>query len=95
MIGHKCKNKEMQVMTIHEKEREEKEEVIEGTETGENSREEGDTVKMGEVIELYINSVVGLTPPQTIKIRGKIEGQEVVVLIDSGASHNFIASELV
>jgi len=52
-------------------------------------------VKKGEVVELSISSVVGLTPPQTMKIKGEIGGREVVVLIDSGASHNFIASKLV
>ena len=30
-----------------------------------------------------------------MKLRGKIEGQEVVVLIDCGASHNFISTDLV
>ena len=80
-------------MVIHEGEREE--EIIEGAEIGENSREEGETLKTGEVMELFINLVVGLTPRQTMKIRREIEGQEVVVLIDNGASHNFIASKLV
>lgn len=50
---------------------------------------------MREVMELSINSVVGLTSPQTIKVEGLIENQEVVVLIDCGATHNFISAELV
>ena len=60
-IGHKCKNKGLQVMVIYEEEKEE--EDIEGAETGENSGGEGDTIKTGEVVELSINSVVGLTLP--------------------------------
>ena len=82
-------------MVIYENERENEEEDIEGAETGENSGGEGDTIKTGEVVELSINSVVGLTPPQTMKVKGEVGGQEVLVLIDSGASHNFIAAELV
>ena len=49
----------------------------------------------GEVIKLSMNSVVGLTTPQTMKLRGLIERQPVVVLVDGEATHNFIASELV
>ncbi|XP_052188845.1 uncharacterized protein LOC127799137 [Diospyros lotus] len=82
-------------MVIYEEEKEDGEEKTVEAETRENSRETEDTVRIGEVVELSLNSVVGLTPPQTMKIKGEIDGQEVVVLIDSGASHNFIAAELV
>lgn len=44
---------------------------------------------------ISLNSVVGLTTPQTMKLRGVILGAEVVVLIDPGASHNFISSTTV
>ncbi|KAA0055925.1 Ty3/gypsy retrotransposon protein [Cucumis melo var. makuwa] len=46
-------------------------------------------------IELSINSVVGLTNPRTMKVKGRLEEEEVVVLIDCGATHNFIAEKLV
>ena len=46
-------------------------------------------------IELSLNSVVGLTSPGTMKVRGKLNGVDVVVLIDCGATHNFIADKLV
>jgi len=32
----------------------------------------------------------GITTPQTIKIEGQIKKKKVIVLIDSGSTHNFI-----
>ena len=34
--------------------------------------------------------MAGITTPQTIKIEGKIKKRKVIVLIDSGSTHNFI-----
>ena len=39
--------------------------------------------------------MVGLSTPHSLKIRGQIRDQEVVILIDSRASHNFIVAALV
>lgn len=50
---------------------------------------------MAETIELSLNSVVGLTSPGTMKLRGLIKGREVNVLIDCGATHNFIGVNMV
>ncbi|XP_024026844.1 uncharacterized protein LOC112093161 [Morus notabilis] len=48
-----------------------------------------------ELVELSLNSVVGLTAPKTMKLQGQVGGCEVIILIDSGATHNFIACDLV
>jgi len=99
MIGHKCKNKKLQVMMIYDEEVEEEEQWVREEEDNQclsRKREAvGEPVQGGEVIELSMNSVAGLTAPQTMKIKEEIEQQPIVVLIDGGATHNFIYVELV
>ncbi|XP_052202680.1 uncharacterized protein LOC127808263 [Diospyros lotus] len=90
LVSHQCKNKELHVMMIYDEEMEEEGVKVETREGREEEVGQG-----SEVIELSMNSVVGLTTPQTMKLQGDIEGQPVVVLIDGGATHNFIAAELV
>ncbi|KAA0040679.1 Ty3/gypsy retrotransposon protein [Cucumis melo var. makuwa] len=46
-------------------------------------------------VELSINSVVGLNDPGRMKVRGSLQGKEVVILIDCGATHNFVSEKLV
>ena len=36
------------------------------------------------------NALVGITTPQTLNIEGYIKKQKVILLIDSGSTHNFI-----
>lgn len=54
-------------------------------------------VKVGVTnIALSINSIVGIsTISKTLKVKGEIAGQEVVVLVDSGPSYYFISRDLV
>lgn len=60
-------------------------------EGGDEAAEELDNTQM----ELSAVFARGLTSPKTLKLRGCIGGREVLVLIDSGANHNFIQWELV
>ena len=59
------------------------------------SFDDGQGWEVEEIAELSINSVVRLSAPKTMKIKGKIAQQEVITLIDCGATHNFISTRLV
>lgn len=41
--------------------------------------------------EVSLNFVIGLSNPNTIKLRGLIGDQEVIVMIDPGYTYNFIS----
>ena len=41
--------------------------------------------------EISSSSVVGISQPQTMRMKRNINGQEVIVMIDSGATNNFIS----
>lgn len=45
--------------------------------------------------EVSLCSVIGLTNPKTMKIKGEIGGQQVIIMIDPGATHNFISLKTV
>jgi len=46
-------------------------------------------------MDLSIFSAGSLTQPHTVNLQGTVKGRTALVLIDSGASHNFILTELV
>ncbi|XP_074346704.1 uncharacterized protein LOC141685510 [Apium graveolens] len=83
-IGHRCQKKELSVLLIEEED--------------ESEGEEGDNLPSPTeevTTEVSLNSVIGLTNPKTMKLKGSIGEYEVVVLIDPGATHNFVSLELV
>ncbi|KAA0038303.1 transposon Tf2-1 polyprotein isoform X1 [Cucumis melo var. makuwa] len=90
---HKCKMKEQRElrMFVVTKGKEEYEIVEEEKELGRIEVNEDITT----VVELSINSVVGLNDSGTMKVRGKLLGEEVIILIDCGATHNFVSEKLV
>lgn len=66
-------------------------------EAGEDESGEGeDCTKRGETpMELSMNLTVGITGNDTMKVQGQLQGKEVSILIDSGATDNFISSDTV
>ena len=86
---HKCAQAELVVLMVLE----------DGTELDVSNcsmeLEETEDSKKVEVAEISISSIMGISSSRTIKLRGTLQRKEVVVLIDSGATHNFVSSALV
>ncbi|KAK8936447.1 hypothetical protein KSP39_PZI012366 [Platanthera zijinensis] len=46
------------------------------------------------ILDLPFYSVGGITGPRTMKMRGTIRGRPIIIMIDSGASHNFLSDDV-
>ncbi|TYK21518.1 Ty3/gypsy retrotransposon protein [Cucumis melo var. makuwa] len=95
-VDHKCKMREQRELRMFVVKNNNELEIVEETEA------ESAELRVAEVqphttacVELSINSVVGLNDPGTMKVRGSLQGKEVVILIDCGATHNFVSEKLV
>ncbi|KAA0056171.1 ty3-gypsy retrotransposon protein [Cucumis melo var. makuwa] len=94
---HKCKMKELHELRMFVVVNENEEyEIIEEKE-GEEKELAMMVVKENNkgYAKLSINSVIGLDDPGTMKVRGKLHDEDIIILIDCGATHNFLLEKLV
>jgi hypothetical protein len=88
-LGHKCKEKNL-FMAISEDISEEDVETPLVSESPEitNITPPSDPPEVEPIISL--NALTGFSTPQTLKLIGYIKHQKVLILVDSGSTHNFI-----
>lgn len=91
-IGHRCQRKELSVILVDEEEEETTDEV--GSEPPQSPNHEVHT-EVNIHPKVSLNSVIGISNPKTMKLKGLFCGKEVVVMIDPGATHNFVSLEIV
>jgi hypothetical protein len=87
--GHKCKEQKL-FMAIFE---DVSEEDIEAPPMVESLEPTGTTPPSNppEVEPaISLNAIIGFSAPQTLKLIGYIKHQKVIILVDSGSTHNFI-----
>jgi hypothetical protein len=87
--GHKCKEQNL-FMAISEDISEEDVETPLVSESPESTdiTPPSDPPKVEPVI--YLNALTSFSAPQTLKIIGYIKHQKIIILVDSGNTHNFI-----
>ena len=83
--GHKCAEKKSFYIYC-----EEEEETKQETSEEEDIHQERTLEEEEMSLTISCNALAGITTPQTFKIEGHIKKKKVIVLIDSGSTHNFI-----
>jgi hypothetical protein len=90
--GHKCGEKKLFYIDCEEEEKQEQEQEQEQ----EPSQDENVDMISSEDLTPMIscNALAEISTPQTLKIEGYIKNKKVIVLIDSGSTHNSIHYKL-
>ena len=68
----------------------EEEEIEQETSKEEDIHQEPTLEEEEMSLTISCNALVGVTTPQTLKIEGHIKKKNLIVLIESGSTHNFI-----
>ena len=88
--GHKCR-KQLNILLVHD------DEIGEANHSDEDwAPVDSDSTEVNVIHAVFVscNSVHGLPKRSTMKLQGKIHDRDVVILIDPGATHNFICEKL-
>lgn len=78
---HRCKKKEMRELRVLLVNDTEEIEILQATPT-EEEEEDTSVTEMGDLVELHLKSVIGFSTPRTMKVKGFLKGEAIMVLID-------------
>ena len=90
---HKCPEGKFRILLLSDDEGlDESGEIIQTNyDMGEEETEEGEC----QILNFMGMANSSIQPPKTLKLKGELRGIPIQVLVDSGASHNFISHKLV
>jgi hypothetical protein len=88
-LGHKCKEKNI-FMAISEHILEEDVETPLVFETPESTDINPPSNPHEVELVIFLNALIGFSAPQTLKLIGYTKHRKVIILVDSGGTHNFI-----
>lgn len=83
--GHRCKPASLTLMELEDSENPTKE--VAGEAEIENPE--------AEITEVTFHAILGSFTCTTMKLKGSLGQTEVIILMDSGSTHNFISTQLV
>jgi hypothetical protein len=87
--GHKCKEQNL-FMAISEDIQEDDDDTSPMPESPETSEINPPSDPPAEEPIISLNALTGFSAPQTLKLIGYIKHRKVIILVDSGSTHNFI-----
>jgi hypothetical protein len=87
--GHKCKEKNL-FMALSEDTQEDDDDTSPVPESPETSEINPPSDPPAEEPIISLNALTGFSAPQTLKLIGYIKHRKVIILVDSGSTHNFI-----
>ncbi|CAH9146476.1 unnamed protein product [Cuscuta epithymum] len=79
--GHRCKHPQLMLLEIGESNKDPTEDA--------SDSQDGNTP-----LEISLHALTGWTAYRTLRLKAEVGGREIVVLIDSGSTHNFIRDKL-
>ncbi|KAI4323674.1 hypothetical protein L6164_023262 [Bauhinia variegata] len=82
--GHRYKQSGLAIM-----------ELADDEEKTEEDDEPVSKAPMGDLAEISFHAIMGRTSSTTMKLQGTILGKKVLILIDSGSTHNFVSEQVV
>lgn len=82
--GHRCKVQKLYLLDGFQVEEE-----IPDQEVEQNEEETG-VLQAKDSLEISLHAISGTLAPLTMRLKGTINRHSVIVLIDSGSTHNFI-----
>ncbi|XP_019438841.1 PREDICTED: uncharacterized protein LOC109344533 [Lupinus angustifolius] len=80
---HKCRNKQLRII------------LVKVDEEGEGNEEGEEQLQTFKSLHLSLFSMTGFTTTRSWKVEGWVDERSMIILIDCGASHNFIVAEMV